>query len=468
MKIANLSLEIPSVEIRQRGQTESSTNDTFIDSNRQTADRNLRDDNSNSFESTLNDVQSTNSSNETNNRESSRVESENRPNQISNENIEENYDLALTAYAGLYNTTLPITDYVSLDVPVDNYNVDILLEDFTVVFEAVATVLDITPEEVNEILENLNIDPIDLQDVKKQTEVLMTHFDVESPVELLNVENIADIVTSLNKEITQVIGDVVYTDESISSPIINLNIQNEEIDIDVSEEIVPRETWEANEINTVNTSENTQDFNQDSSFGENTENTENDFLENENTQKNTQNINNQNTTDENSQALNVNLNNYSAEIITPEKINVQNTQIPFSGRDVIEQIKGQFKLSLSGAVSEMKIIITPETLGEVSLRILTQNGIIKAMFETENQRVKEAIEANFNELKEEMSSKGIEVGELSVSVKQENKSLDNFLREQEKSRQRISNIIKNIESETIQVDSTPEIQISGSTVSYTV
>jgi flagellar hook-length control protein FliK len=89
--------------------------------------------------------------------------------------------------------------------------------------------------------------------------------------------------------------------------------------------------------------------------------------------------------------------------------------------DVIEQIMGQVRVvSTGGAFTEMRMTLRPESLGDIVLRVVTQNGIVMAQFEAESQRVKEALEADMNQLRDALTEAGIAFSELNVNVRQDN------------------------------------------------
>ena len=90
-------------------------------------------------------------------------------------------------------------------------------------------------------------------------------------------------------------------------------------------------------------------------------------------------------------------------------------------RQVTDGIKAE---SLGGGLSELRMTLKPESLGEVSLKLLSDNGIITARFTAENQRVKEIMESNFNNLRDSLSEHGINVNQLSVSVGQRQDTQD--------------------------------------------
>jgi flagellar hook-length control protein FliK len=110
--------------------------------------------------------------------------------------------------------------------------------------------------------------------------------------------------------------------------------------------------------------------------------------------------------------------------------------------DVIEQIMNQVSLTkVGGQFTEMRMTLRPESLGDIVLRVLTQNGIVMAQFEAESQRVKEALEADFNLLRDALQEQGIQFSELSVFVRQdEEERMSQFERARQGSRNRMEAI----------------------------
>jgi len=75
----------------------------------------------------------------------------------------------------------------------------------------------------------------------------------------------------------------------------------------------------------------------------------------------------------------------------------------------------QMKLSVSNGVSEARILLVPEHLGEVAVRITLQNGQLTAQFMTESAMAKELIENQFAVLRGVLQSQGIQVERLEVT-----------------------------------------------------
>lgn len=144
---------------------------------------------------------------------------------------------------------------------------------------------------------------------------------------------------------------------------------------------------------------------QNSNFANQSQQTQNKVLD----QNNTQNINFKqemfNIAEVKNDAKVFNLNMPKTQVLR----NINNTE-------VVTQIMEKIKVSVKPEISEVKMLLKPEQLGEVSLKISTQNGVVTAQFIAESQRVKEIIEANFNQLKDMLLEQGIDVGALEVNV----------------------------------------------------
>lgn len=112
----------------------------------------------------------------------------------------------------------------------------------------------------------------------------------------------------------------------------------------------------------------------------------------------------------------------------------------------------------SQSYAELKLMLKPESLGEVALRIATQNGIVTAMFVAENQRVKEIIESNFTQLRDALKEQGLEVSELSVSVGHEGaeERMNQFMKAQQEAMRRAHRIAVGRSGEIAAEESEPE------------
>lgn len=94
-------------------------------------------------------------------------------------------------------------------------------------------------------------------------------------------------------------------------------------------------------------------------------------------------------------------------------------RIPVQAKEIINQVVEKAKVVLTGDKSEMVMDLKPDSLGKLSLKVVTENGIVTARFVAENQQVKQVLESNMQLLKDALEKQGMNVQGFSVSVRQD-------------------------------------------------
>ena len=381
------------------------------------------------------------------------------------------------------NKTVEKDNIIKDDESLDKEKVTIV-DDETL--NKLSEILGISKDKITEILSNLSISVSMLQNTENLIKFLQSAFEIENPTQLLSVDNIKETMTSII-DIAKNINyqDSITIDESINSTLndlVNTGIFDEKVTIlgSESEQLKQKINQLLNELNgnvkevkttnslvensniktninseNIKLDENIEDLsNIDNSQQIKVKNIENTTYYQSDSQNNNQNNqgqmllnNNQNVTLE----ANTEQGIFNISDITNNN-KVFNTSLPktqslknINSSDVVAQIMEKIKVSVKPEVSEVKILLRPEQLGEVSLKIATQNGIVTAQFIAESQKVKEIIEANFNQLRDMLAEQGVNVGELEVNVSSNNKEenqYNSFEQEQQQNNKRIENIIK--------------------------
>ncbi|TFE24426.1 flagellar hook-length control protein FliK [Cohnella luojiensis] len=90
----------------------------------------------------------------------------------------------------------------------------------------------------------------------------------------------------------------------------------------------------------------------------------------------------------------------------------------------------QFQLTQGNGVSEAKLSLTPEHLGQVDIRIVMQNGQVTAHFMTENAMARDLLENQMSQLRTALSGQGMQVDRLEV-VQQPSSSAGTSFMQQE-------------------------------------
>jgi flagellar hook-length control protein FliK len=95
------------------------------------------------------------------------------------------------------------------------------------------------------------------------------------------------------------------------------------------------------------------------------------------------------------------------------------TKAPADTMEIISQVIEKAKVILTPDKSEMIMDLKPDSLGKISLKVATENGMVMAKFVAENQQVKQVLEANMQLLKDSLEKQGLNVQGFSVSVGQD-------------------------------------------------
>ncbi len=89
----------------------------------------------------------------------------------------------------------------------------------------------------------------------------------------------------------------------------------------------------------------------------------------------------------------------------------------FDAQNILDQITESIKVDVSSETSEINLKLHPESLGTVSVKVLTNSeGVLTAEFRAQNDAVKAVIESQAVVLKEALEAKGVTVEAVEVLV----------------------------------------------------
>jgi flagellar hook-length control protein FliK len=75
----------------------------------------------------------------------------------------------------------------------------------------------------------------------------------------------------------------------------------------------------------------------------------------------------------------------------------------------------KFDLTTLNGVSEAKLMLFPEHLGQVDVKITMQNGLLTAIFQTDTAMAKDMLDNQMAQLRLALQSQGLNVDKLEVS-----------------------------------------------------
>jgi len=87
---------------------------------------------------------------------------------------------------------------------------------------------------------------------------------------------------------------------------------------------------------------------------------------------------------------------------------------PDTARDVVDQVVKGLALKVQGENSEVRIRLEPESLGEVVVSMRMENGKLQAQIDVSQAGVKGVLESNLGQLRQSLSTRGIDVQRLDV------------------------------------------------------
>lgn len=378
------------------------------------------------------------------------------------------------------------------------------------ILNKLSEILGISTDKIMEILSSLSLSISMLQEPENLIKFLQSSFNVENPIQLLSMDNIKDVmknITDIAKSINYT--DVISIDENMADKLNNILEENKLKDVTLlgakDDSIKQKISNLLEELNgsikesseNISVTNNVKvNLNEDNSkLSKNTEELVNieeiRDIKVSNQETGYYQGNQQNNKNSNENLLlgekvleSVVKQSDNQEIFSISEVNsntkVFNASLPktqvlknINTSDVIAQIMEKSKVSVKPDLSEVRILLRPEQLGEVSLKIATQNGIVTAQFIAENQKVKEIIESNFNQLRDMLSEQGVDVGALEVNVSngdEEKTTYNMFEQNSEKGEKRINDLIENSfeKEELIKEKEIKEEHIINSQVNYSI
>jgi flagellar hook-length control protein FliK len=85
-------------------------------------------------------------------------------------------------------------------------------------------------------------------------------------------------------------------------------------------------------------------------------------------------------------------------------------------QSVITQVVEKLNVAMKTGITEIRVMLRPESLGEVQLKIKVEGDVVTGKMYVESQQVKHIVEANLQTLKDSLSQHNLSVGSFSVDV----------------------------------------------------
>lgn len=331
--------------------------------------------------------------------------------------------------------------------------------------------LEITEEQLEDIMATLGLNYLQLLDPSNLAQVFMEAKGIIDPTQMLTDELLSGQFSQLVDQVGQVnLEDMGLTTEDIVTYLNDLNINSAEV-TRAEETIVTTTVESDSDDEAIN---NQKTLNNES------------ILESQDIKVEVQNYSTDSDADTSSSKqqgqdtsveqanLNTILNNVT-KVSTVESFGDELVQIQ-QIRDIVNQVVEQIKVIIKPDQTSMEMNLNPESLGKVNLVVAQKDGLLTAQFTVQNEISKEALESQMQTLKENFSNQGLKVDAVEVLVSNSPFSQDN-MSEGSKEQQKSSSKRKNInlaDLDMIEEDITEEeamkidiMNQNGSSIDYT-
>ncbi len=98
----------------------------------------------------------------------------------------------------------------------------------------------------------------------------------------------------------------------------------------------------------------------------------------------------------------------------------QRVAVPSAGKtieeSIMQQINEKLNVAVKTGITEMRVMLRPESLGEVQLKIRVEGDVVMGKMYVENQQVKHIVEANLQTLKDSLTQHNLQVGSFDVDI----------------------------------------------------
>jgi len=310
---------------------------------------------------------------------------------------------------------------------------DVLDEDVEVVSDAVKEVinyleeeLDVSMEEIVDVLETLQLTMAALLNPEKLPEIVAKLSDCEDTLTLVTDEKLYETLSDLTGEVENILEDI-SKDLGIDKEELKENIKEFSNVLDskatkeglLSEEkapitdVVGKSFEEKITVRNLKEKEGLYKNFEAVSEEDNTIDPSRISLD----KRETEGFNKNSHEEANHQTFNFtqNLLNKAVEALNEQAPVASFTTV--SAEDVLNQITEAIKVDISADASEITLQLTPENLGTVKVKVSSNNeGVLTAQFTAQNENVKAVIESQAIVLKETLESKGVTVEAIEVTV----------------------------------------------------
>lgn len=309
------------------------------------------------------------------------------------------------------------------------------------IVNVVSQILNMEPQQVEDLLSEIQINPMELLQPEKLMELLLATSKTGDITELLTNEELAGRLKAMEEALKEFdLSQYGITKEQLETLLSGQ--QTETYDItqktDVSYEVVSDEKAVKKERYSVNADEG-QETGKETVLKEDAQEQTaekvdvTDLRERPETSENSKNADSSNSEGQSRQTghseRNVHTEGTERTGVTEQFVNqlavssvqseytedvVRQTAVMY--REIVDQIVQQIRVVIRPDQTSMNMQLMPENLGRVYVNMTAKNGVVTATFLVQNEMAKEAIEANLEVFKQNLNQQGTKVEAVEVDV----------------------------------------------------
>lgn len=309
------------------------------------------------------------------------------------------------------------------------------------ILKEVADDLGISTDELEDILSNLGISPMDLSENQNLISIIVNVKADGDMMAIATDENLGSLLSEISEDVNAVLQQVSQ-DLGISFEELMTKIKNTDTEVATDSVAVNDDTAVfTDDLNNIAVSDNKNviDSNKDYVVSDkeidavnvndgsyNTNEASLDSNKADDLQQDTSKDNSKQETGSR-ETLKSGDNNISVYAMQQDvnqiSFNDVINEIPENGpaftvnqSEIISQIEEHMRLQLKNGITELQMQLNPETLGTVNLTLSTRENGVTAQLTAQNESVKQALESQIVVLKENLEQQGVKVEAVEVTV----------------------------------------------------
>lgn len=315
-------------------------------------------------------------------------------------------------------------DDVSKSEPIDEEMETAVEEVVEEIMQEVEETLEVSEDELLEVMEQLGLLPFDLLNSDNMAAIMTALTGEDSTIQLVMDEDmylaLQDLMQMVDDKTQELLNEAGLSDDELEAVLdqlkllIDQQISREENGMDEAQ-ILPFEQMGETTGELAEDREVPVIMKEDTSTQE-MQNTE---LTQDSTEKIEENA--EAGKSEDSLFRQQQQNMQSFQNMTDEiKQPVQESELQGSGtpntESILKQLADYVKIQNGKELTEMELQLHPASLGNVKVTLATKGGVVAAQLTTENEIVKNAIESQVSQLKQNLEEQGVRVEAIEVSV----------------------------------------------------